>query len=660
MFYGLEHSTLYSIFGKLIIGMLFKHPELFWALFLLIIPILIHLFQLRKFQNTPFTNVKLLEKVISKSRKSSTLKKWLLLLTRLCFLLALILAFTRPYLANTSIAFKREMVIYLDNSFSMQARINNISSLEKSVQEIIQTIPADMDISLFTNKEVFQNTTVKGLRESLMALDFTYEQLDYNQIILKGKSLFSKEENAIKNLILISDFQSRDLQDSLFIGEDISIHHVRTIPDDLSNVSIDSAYIRDVNISTKELWVNLSSQSELETIPVSLFDKDRLIAKNAAKFDENKTAEVLFTLPPAESIQGTITISDAGLSYDNQFFFNLNKKEQIRVLAIGNEDSGFLGRIFTKDDFIFLSTDLKNINYSELAIQNLIILNEVEALPNSLKDAISVFLSKGGNLVIIPALEGSMSDYNSLIPKALETSLNSLVKEERSVTDINFNHPIYRSVFTQSVQNFQFPKVQSYFELKTKLPSIINFQDKSPFLVGNSSIYIFSAPLSSPNSTFKNSPLIVPTFYNIGTNSLKLSNLFFEIGGNNEVDIPVSLGQDDVLKLLNADFEFIPNQIRYPTKTTIKFIENPNKDGIYAINNKVETLQHIAFNYDRAESIMDYPSLETLNAASLESNLTESFKNIEKELSITELWKWFIIFAIIFMLCEVLIQKFIK
>ena len=37
--------------------MQFKHPELLYALFLLIIPIIVHLFQLRKFQKEAFTNV---------------------------------------------------------------------------------------------------------------------------------------------------------------------------------------------------------------------------------------------------------------------------------------------------------------------------------------------------------------------------------------------------------------------------------------------------------------------------------------------------------------------------------------------------------------------------------------------------------------------------
>ncbi|MFT5238041.1 MAG: hypothetical protein ACI9M9_001643, partial [Flavobacteriaceae bacterium] len=63
--------------------MQFKHPELLYALFLLLIPIIVHLFQLRRFQKIDFTNVAFLKKVTIQTRKSSQLKKWLTLLTRL-------------------------------------------------------------------------------------------------------------------------------------------------------------------------------------------------------------------------------------------------------------------------------------------------------------------------------------------------------------------------------------------------------------------------------------------------------------------------------------------------------------------------------------------------------------------------------------------------
>ena len=150
--------------------MQFKHPELLWALLLLLIPIIIHLFQLRRFKKTPFTNVKFLKKVVSESRRSSILKKWLLLCTRILLLAALIIAFTQPFLAGKSALKEKETVIYLDDSFSMQAKAEGGTLLENAIQSLVKSLPETKKFSLFTNKEDFKNVTLAEVQNDLLAL----------------------------------------------------------------------------------------------------------------------------------------------------------------------------------------------------------------------------------------------------------------------------------------------------------------------------------------------------------------------------------------------------------------------------------------------------------------------------------------------------------
>lgn len=92
--------------------MQFKHPEILYFLALLIIPILVHLFQLQRFVKVPFTNVAFLQKLAIQTRKSSRIKKWLILTTRLLSLSALIFAFTQPYFSNKSIN-KKQHIFYI-------------------------------------------------------------------------------------------------------------------------------------------------------------------------------------------------------------------------------------------------------------------------------------------------------------------------------------------------------------------------------------------------------------------------------------------------------------------------------------------------------------------------------------------------------------------
>jgi len=640
--------------------MLFKYPELLWAFFLLLIPILIHLFQLRRFKKTPFTNVKLLKKVVAQSRKSSEIKKWLLLISRVLLLSGLILAFSEPYLARESAAYDKETVIYLDNSFSMQAKTENGIMLQDAVQELLKDLPKDNAFSLFTNDKVFRNITLPDIRNELLTLPYTYNQLELKDILLKGKNFFSKDEKSIKYLVLISDFQNRTAIQVSDTVDNIQTFMVRFKTENLDNTVLDSAYIAVVNATTIDLSVNLSTKGSLETIPVSLYNDDKLIAKTAAIFDENRKSNIVFTLPSNEVIKGRIEISDIGLPYDNQLFFNINEKEKIKVLSVSESDSEFLERIFTEDEFIFTNVPINNINYSVLESQNLIILNELITIPVSLKNTLSDYTQKGGHLLIIPSFEANIETYNSFIGKYFSTSILNRIDEERNITGINFDHPLYKNVFAQRVSNFQYPRVTSYFKTETTAPKILAFQDQSAFLVGLDGIYFFTATISNTNSNFKNSPLIVPTFYSIGANSLKSLELYNTLGQLTTVDVKTTMASDNILKVTQKDYEFIPEQQSFANKTILSFNYNPNKDGIYVISEKSRPIQNISFNYPRTESESIYPDLDILNSNSVLNNLSEVFETMEKEDRVTELWKWFTIFALLFMLAEVLIQKIFK
>ena len=178
--------------------MQFKHPELLWALFLLLIPIFIHLFQLRRFQKTPFTNVKFLKKVVSESRRSNSLKKWLLLITRMLLMAAMILAFAQPFFAEKSALQDKETVIYLDDSFSMQAKTNNSTLLEDAIQNLVQSIPDDQVFSLFTNEKVFKEVRLQNIQNDLLQLAHTSKQLTLEEVYLKANTFLTRRKIPLK------------------------------------------------------------------------------------------------------------------------------------------------------------------------------------------------------------------------------------------------------------------------------------------------------------------------------------------------------------------------------------------------------------------------------------------------------------------------------
>ncbi|MRH99707.1 hypothetical protein GH721_04095 [Kriegella sp. EG-1] len=642
--------------------MQFRHPELLWALLLLLIPIFIHLFQLRRFKNTPFTNVALLQKVVSKSRRSSILKKWLLLLVRMLLLTGIIFAFAQPFFAEKKALKNKETTIYIDDSFSMQAKVGGTTLLQNAVQELIQNIPKNSHFNLFTNTKEYRNKTIEEIQNELLSLNHTSKQLSFEEIKLKGATFFSKNNDTRKEFIYISDFQNRLGTIKFDSVTNLENHLVQLQPDVSTNISIDSVYLSDDNIQGTEVTVLVSSNSEGENIPISLFNNEQLIAKSAAVIDSTKRGKVNFSIPQNKILNGRLNSTDNGLSYDNTLYFNINKKEKIKTLVISDTstDTNFLKRIFTEEEFVFSTNSIKTLNYSQLETQNLIILNELKSINNALQTSLKTFKSNGGSILIIPALETEINNYNQFLIGLSNTTLLQSIINEIKVTDINFSNPLFKNVFEKKVINFQYPYVNRYNKIKTTEPSILSYQDKSPFLIGSNGIYLFTAPLNTENTNFKNSPLIVPTLYNIGIKSLESPKLYATIGNNTSIDLAIKLATDDILKLKMNDYEFIPQQQSFNNKVNLKFFENPIKAGIYSVIDKKTAYQNLSFNYSRMESNLIYSNLVNVKESFKSSSIGNLFETLQKDSSITELWKWFVILALSFLILEIFIQKFLR
>jgi len=641
--------------------MQFKNPELLYALFLLVIPILIHLFQLRRFQKVEFTNVKFLKTVKLQTRKSSQLKKWITLLTRMLLLACVIIAFAQPFIPNTEdFNETQETVIYLDNSFSMQAKGSNGTLLNEAIQDIINTLPEDESISLFTNDITYRNSTVKALKNDLIQLSHSPTQLNYDAALLKGKQLFSNQGSATRNLVLVSDFQQK--RNPLNFETDSTIHLKLVQPKStlISNISIDSIYISNITAETLNLNVKLSNESEpIENVSISLFNDDALLTKSAIDID--KEAKTTFTIANNKVVNGKLLIDDAGLQYDNSFYFNINSKPKIRVLAINEAaDDSFLKRIYTTDEFDFKSFKLNALNYNLIPEQNLIVLNELNIISNALKTALIAFKNDGGKLLIIPSNKIDLNSYNQAFKDLSISSFGNQNTTEKRITSINYNHPLLANAFYSKVTNFQYPKVENSYRFSSNSNSVLSYEDGSPFLVGNTNTYVFSSAINSDNSNFKNSQLIIPVLYNMGLQSLKLSKLYYTIGQPNSIAIQTTIGQDDILTLENENTSVIPLQKTYSKSVVLETEDFPNAAGILNVKNKDNVLQNLSFNYNRAESNLSYYDLSTLKNTTVETSLATTIINIKSNTNVNALWKWFVIFALVFLIIEMLLLKYLK
>lgn len=642
--------------------MQFKNPEVLWALFLLIIPVIVHLFQLRRFKRVPFTNVKFLKEVVLQTRKSHNLKKWLILATRLLLLTMLVIAFAQPYLANRNILTSNsEMVIYLDNSFSMQAPGKNGSLFNEAVQELIKGMNESENYSLFTNTDTFRKTTIKTGKDVLLGLNYSQNQLSYNEILLKARNLFSKDSASLKRLIVISDFQNNKESITTLSDSLIEVRPIALRSSSSSNISIDSVYIKNSKASGTEVNVMLKrNATQGEEKAVSLFNKGILVAKAGTDFNDKDACQITFSLPGDETIEAQVSVEDSGLFYDDDFYFTINNNEKINVLSINGTNYKFLQRIYTEDEFNLITVSLENLNFSDLEKQHLIILNELNSITPALLNALSTFRRNGGSIIFIPSPETTLDENNSFLKNFGISGFSGTYDESKKITNINFDHPVFTDVFEKRVNNFQYPQSFKGFVFDNKQNGALNYQDERPFLFNRQSLYVFSSPLRSDYSNFKNSPLIVPVFYNIALKSLPLPQLYYQIGKKNTVAIQADLAKDEVLSLVKDEDRFIPLQQSFSDKVILTLEANPEVPGTYDVVYGDQSIKKLSFNYQRTENLSETLNMEGFQTENIQKDVASFFENLKNENTVTDLWKWFVIFALGFLIIEILLLKFLK
>ena len=637
----------------------FNNPKILYSLFALLIPVIVHLFQLRKFQKVNFTNVKFLKELVVQTRKSSELEKWLILFTRILVLMFIILAFANPYFGEKKISTqKEEVVYYIDNSISTQEKGPKGELLRISIQEFINNSPKEKNLNIITNDRVFKNKKIQSIKNELINLKYTNYQLEYNIISLKAEQLFS-DKKSIKKIIYISDFQKHTKLDSSYFSTKHQNILIQTLPISKSNISIDSAYFVSENIEKTSLKVVVRKQnSALTSIPIALYNNDSLISKSNLKLKNSKNYTT-FDLPSKNQLNLRISITNPTSTYDNKLFVTKNKTNKLNILAIGEKNTNtFLSKIFTKNEFNFQHQVLSKINFSDFEMQHLIIVNELLSLSNSLIKNLSKYIDTGGSILMIPNENADLKNYNKLT-----NIFNEINQNETRLTKINFSHPIYSDVFEKEIKNFQFPYFKKHYKLKNFESTILSFENNMPLLVQADNIFSFSAPLNSINSNFKQAPLVVPTLYNIAKSTLKNNVPYYLIGKENSIDFELKLEKDEIISLTNNSVDYIPIQQIKSNKVNIKTKNSPENSGIYNIQKQQhKTNLFVAYNYTNTESLREYHSLNKLKNKNIQisTSLTNTLIAVNSNAQIGSLWKWFIIFALLFLIVELLILKYFK
>ena len=638
--------------------MQFYNPEVLYALALLIIPILVHLFQLRKFKREYFTNVKFLKKLSLQTRQSSRIKKWLILLTRLLALACIILAFAQPYFPSEQTnSTPVETVIYLDNSYSMQAFGKKGRLLERSIQELLESEIITKNSRLFTNTEDYRNPT----KEDLQNIKYSGSQLDLKSILLKANSLFSKETAANRKLLIISDLQNRQSQDLRTDSSSLAVFVYKQTSERKENLKIDTAYISQESLDAKMLQVKVSNGGNtIQSTPISVYNDEQLIGKSSATLEPGTSSLLNFPLVESSILNGKILIEDSGLEYDNALYFSLNPVAPIKISSINQENAAFLNRIFTAPEFEYTSMPASGINYNSLNSADVIVINELQQISSILTTTLLKLASENKTIILIPSITEADNSFKSMVKNLGFKGVNLIVSQEKFITNIKFQHPLYKGVFEKQVQNFEYPKVQKSYFINSNSNAILEFEDKSSFLLQSNNTYLFTGALNSSNSNFLQSPLVVPTFYKIAVSNMSPPLLYHYVASENKMSFPISVKKDQIVSINSGEFSFIPQQRKYEERVEITTDELPDFPGNFLVNGNETYPFGISYNINRSESELEYLELSEMKNFQNIDELGDFFNSEGYQSKNNTFWKWFVTFALLLLCIETLLLKYFK
>ena len=142
--------------------------------------------------------------------------------------------------------------------------------------------------------------------------------------------------------------------------------------------------------------------------------------------------------------------------------------------------------------------------------------------------------------------------------------------------------------------------------------------------------------------------------------SLALPNLYYTIGKQNNFDVAIQLMEDEILKIKDSSNVFIPLQQTKANKVAVTTIEEPAASSTFDIVKETDFITNISYNFNRNESNLQYLNTENWNSVNNNASISELFESITEANNINSFWKWFVIFAVLFLLIEMLVLKFFK
>lgn len=606
----------------------FIYPLFLAAGLALAIPVIIHLFNLRRYKTVYFPHTRFLKNIQLRSQKSSQIRyKWLLAL-RLLFLAALILAFAQPFFTSSDAQStgNRLQAIYIDNSGSMSLkkgpqRLVDVAK-EAARKQVKNAAPGTKFVLLTNDRPVsYRPMPADKVLLEIGAVDVSASHKNAQQVMSVLQSITQSEAAPGADLYYYSDFQQSAVAGPPDKQENVTVYAVPLKAEDVSNVYIDTAYLLNPVLQmdeSNELIVSTKLYGdEPEEAPVlNLTVNGQVKSAATLNFDTDKnTADTLvFRVNDARWQEIALTIGDASVRFDDTFRITARSAPNLSVLALNEGNpSPYIQAAFRAYDGFRLSNASINNPPEDWSTYNLVILNGCTRISPALGERLAKAQQMGQTVCIFPGRTSNTAALNEGLKQIADITIANVDTATQAATSIQQGNELVRNLFSSVPENVQLPVANWHYTIQSGITanrqSILSFRNGDPLFAQYSpsagQLYVLASGVDPQSGNFPSSYFFAPFLYQMAIQSSGGNAYALTLGSRQPAYLPLNNANErNMVHLYANGQDAIPPQRTQGAGLNIFVDDVVTQPGFYPLAAQNSDTVLVAMNLSREESVL--------------------------------------------------------
>jgi hypothetical protein len=682
---------------------MFQNPLALWGLLALAVPVLVHFFNFRRPRRLLFSQTAFLQSISQTTESRNKLKRLLLLAARLLAVACVVLVFAEPFIpatdGTTAQTGAPDYVILVDDSPSMALADERGTYLQQAKDigaALIKQAGAGTQARFWVQPMGKLPANAPFVRADAAAKQLQALQTGFNSISLEQAltrlAKLVRAQPGPKVIYVLSDFQRATvLADTL---QQINLGDARIVCLPVGSQGNGNTYIQSVQPFMQvaaadaphalRVLIKTDKAEAQNDIGLRLLLQGKEVSMASVKLPKNGEAVAQLLIPPQYTgwLSGEVRMEDDGTRFDKRRYFALYIPASRNLAVVeGAERSANLQLLLGQLLKGFKVTFVPERDFGQLKPEQYdgIVLAGVRQLSSGVQDRLARWVLEGGGLWVLPADDMQSESMNSLLRQLNAATFGAFKRWEGGVM---VNKPetgsaLFAGLFASgntSKSVFDGFDVRKQYALQlpagTAADVPLRTDNDQPFMAfsraGKGAVVVSATHLTALWGNFALHHSFAPVTYRILTSLTQPPEtpLYYDLG--NEQLLKYNTPLKDLVTLTSADNEsLVPEQYAAGGTVRLQLREMELRAGNYNVVQRDTLLAKTAFNIRVAESDLTLAADAAVTAYFADAG----WKNVTllrgtpqlvaeraaQALKGVALWKYFLIFALLFLAAEVLI-----